>query len=335
MASVTLNFTDPVTHAAVDVTSKNFSPGDMLTFRQASGMKLTGLLTPYFPTLAHNALSTLVPGQNVVVGGITARLFEPAAVNPNRAKIVTAIRSALQIISGDGVLAFPNNQLNIYLIEGADVSLGYYYHAAGADTAAIVVGKTAVQRTASAMNRTVAEAVYDYYYPTWSVNGLEKRILTTIIHEMGHVFPQMNALEQYMTMARCSELGGQGILGTVQQGFSSYPAKLLDFHPAPTPQEMVDFIVATRNVGGDVSNYAYSNGLNEFVAETFAALVMGAPVGSDQNAPTHFSGKATHAEIMAAYNALGGPTPNVAIRHARTGQSAKKQFFYAFNAAKG
>lgn len=329
MASVSLTLQHPTSGRDATVTSKNFSADELDAFLTANKTQFVGLLTPFFPTLATGDRLAQLPASTTVRSTrTTARIIEGTNANPTSTKAVRAVTAALAAIDQSPTLRFPNDELDVYLVESSDLSLGYLYIEARERRAAIALGRTAVNAAGNAMNYTVAQEVFKYYEPTFTVNGLEKRIMTTAIHEMGHVFHQMNSLESYITLARCAELGSV-IRETTESKFEMFAAKLADFNPRPSVDDMHLFVKTSSVLASDVSNYAYANGLNEFVAEVFSALVVGSPLGSDNDAPTAFSGTTDFERTLAAYRALGGPVPEQAVCHVRTGQGKLKKALYS------
>jgi hypothetical protein len=318
-ANITLARLGAAAGANVTVNSRNFSPQNLRAFLNANHQALLNQIGNRFGDLGAGRLGRY--GSAVVRSTTSsARIWKGQGNQPNWSRVKKAVLEALQIIDqSGGTLTFPGNSLDVYVDETHNLSLGYAFRIGnGPIRAAIVLGQTAVQVPQTRMNYTVAWEVYKHYRPTKTVNALNKMILTTTLHEIGHVLHQLNSLEYYITLARCSECGGQGdSVNSVQEKRVQSPAKFNDFNPNPANNVLCTFIKCTRNYGADVSNFAYQSGLNELVAETFAALVMGVPIGSDNHALSDFSGRATQAQIMTAYPALGGQVPPVGIRHAR------------------
>lgn len=302
----------------VTVTSRNFSAADQQTFRNGNYQSLRNQIGNRFGDLDAGGLGQY-GSDTIIVAPTTARLWRSQNNQPHWNKVKKALRKALEVINKGG-FNFPNNRLEVYIDETHDLSLGFVYqHGGGAQKVAIALGKTAVNTSDNAMNINVAWEVYNHYEPTYSVNPLERHIQTIVFHEIGHVLHQLSALDHYILLARCCEVGGTGIsVEAVQDGINQNAAKCADFNPAPTAATLRDFIKSSREHGADVSNYAYQLGMNEFVAETFAAQIMGVAIGSDNNALSHFSGKATQAQILAAYQQCGGPAVPGAICHVRS-----------------
>jgi hypothetical protein len=228
-------------------------------------------------------------------------------------KAKDAIKLALQWLDRSPTLVFPNNSVDIFLAEENGYSLGYRWMENGGHTtgAAILLGRTAVSWTGTANTKTIAQECYEHYKPTWTVSAMERRIMATLIHKMGHVFHQMQNLVHYIALARVDEM--------YQLANPAGNAGYADLANAPSQADLVNFRSASCDFGYGASLYAGNSGLNEFVAETFCALVMGSPLGFDQNSQSSqlMNKQATNADILAAYAACGGPLPEVGIRHVR------------------
>ena len=306
------------------MTSKNFGPVDEAAFLDRNQVNLYDKLdTAGFDT------AMLVVADSVQVGPVRVDFYKTTAGPYQRyGDMKKAVRQAVEMVNQDPALVFPGNVLKVFCAETADLSLGYRYRLNGHEHAAITLGRTAVQAAMNPNTKTVAEEVSAYYSPTFGVNARERRICTTALHEMGHVFHQINDLEYYITLARIAELAGQAIsvpAVAAQMGQAHNLPKQADFNPVPTAQELYDFVRHTLRAGAGVSYYANFSGLNEVVAEVFSALMMGSPVGNDQGVDTQLLNvQADNAEVMATYGVLHGPAPAAAARHVRTRSAAKE-----------
>ena len=311
----------------VTITSRNFGPADETAFLDRNKTNL-------YDKLANAGFNTamLVVSDTLQVGPVHVDFYKTTAGPHQRyGDMKKAVRRAIEMVNQDPALVFPNNSLTVFCAESADLSLGYRYLNNGHEHAAITLGRTAVQAAMNPNTKTVAEEVSAYYSPTFSVDALDRRICTTALHEMGHVFHQVQHLEYYITLARVAELAGEAIdvpSVTARMTQAHNLPKHADFNPLPTAQQLYDFVRHTLRAGAGVSYYANFSGLNEVVAEVFSALMMGSPVGNDQGVDTNLlTVQADNAEVMASYGVLQGPVPAVAARHARTRSTAKDKLY--------
>jgi hypothetical protein len=336
IANITIQYPGGV---ARNVTSKNFSGHDKRQFLRQNLVSLRQYFDTVndFPALAHLTPGNHVPTSTIQGTRTLARLHfaprrNPRAAAPgvpaptpgnvpvvkllddHRSKVRDAVRKALTWIDQSATLRFPQDRVDIFVAEENVYSLGYRWmetngHVSGA---AILLGKTASAWSGNALTKTVAQEVYEHYRPAKTVNALERRIMATLIHEMGHIFHQMDNLAHYITLARVSELQGNANPGA--------SPKAADFTAPPTQADLQGFSAVTSSFANGASTYGGFSGLNEFVAEVFCALVMGAPLGADNNnwAAALMGANATQAQILAAYQACGGPMPEAQVTHVRT-----------------
>lgn len=324
---------------AQNLSTRNFSAHDKREFLRGNLVSLRQYFRDGgdFPNLAHGTPATHAATSTIQGPRTLARLHFAAPRNPrtpagnaaaptpgnipvnkrlgdNRDKVRSAVTKALSWIDRSATLRFPNDRLDIFVAEENGYSLGYRWMAPGGGQsgAAILLGKTASSWSGAMVTKTVAQECYEHYRPAKTVNALERRIMATLIHEMGHVFHQMSNLTHYILLARISELQADPNLAA--------SPKYVDFAHAPTQQNLQDFLRATQQFGNGVSLYGGYSGLNEFVAEVFCALVMGSPIGSDENnsAAALMAANATRAQILAAYQACGGPMPEANVIHTRS-----------------
>lgn len=335
VANITIQYPAGV---ARTLSTRNFSAHDKREFLRGNLVSLRQYFQDGgdFPNLAHLTPSNHVPTSTIQGPRTLARLhfaaprvpraaagIPPAPIAGNipvakrlldhRDKVRSAVTKALQWIDRSATLRFPNDRLDIFIAEQNGYSLGYRWMEPGGhhSGAAILLGKTASSWSGTATTKTVAQECYEHYLPARTVNALERRIMATLIHEMGHVFHQVDNLSHYILLARVSELQASANMAA--------DPKYADFAHAPTQQNLQDFLNDSRQFGNGVSLYAGFSGLNEFVAEVFCALVMGSPIGSDENnqASILMGKNATRAEILAAYTACGGPMPENNVMHVR------------------
>lgn len=329
MASAQMTLDDGHGAQQVTLTSKNFSQAEETAFLDRNQTNLYDKLDN-----AGFNTSMLVVSDTITVGPVQVDFYKTTAGPYQRYDdMKKAVRRAIEMVNQDPALVFPNNLLRVFCAEAADLSLGYRYNHNGREHAAITLGRTAVQAAMNPNTKTVAEEVAAYYNPTFSVDSLDRRICTTALHEMGHVFHQIQHLEYYITLARVAELAGQAIdvpSVTAQMGQAHNLPKQADFNPVPTAAQLYQFVRHTLRAGAGVSYYANFSGLNEVVAEVFSALMMGSPVGNDQGVDTNLLNvQANNAEVMATYGVLQGPVPAVAARHVRTRSAAKDKLLNA------
>lgn len=308
------------------VALRDFSIHDKRTFLTRNKESLVRLLSSDFPGIYDP--SKLEPSQTVEKNGLKARVhfanekvprfaLQPSGLNgsianrllDHKSKVIDAVTAALKIFSKSDDLKLPNHSVDIFVAEENTYSLGYLWWDEERTHAAIVIGKTAGYWSGDVLTKTVAQEVYEHYEPAWTVNELTKRILAILVHEMGHIFHQVNSLEYYVLMARCDELKSEPN-GTTHPGFA-------DLRNTTMP-DVRSFIAETKSVAQGISPYAWQNGLNEFVAEGFCARVMGSPYGAGTPVATLTGSNATKNNIDAAYRACGGPEPEATICHRRS-----------------
>ncbi len=138
--------------------------------------------------------------------------------------------------------------------------------------------------------RLVADQIYDYYKPTYTVNAKSRRVLAAIFHEFGHILHQYLAPDDYFQLAEEHKLIVNG------QGSPGVKARHKKIH----------------ELGKQVSQYAGTQdnrtGAPEFIAEVFSGLMMGLSYGD---------------EVMAAYKSCGGPEAPKETAHVRTRKTKK------------
>jgi hypothetical protein len=319
------------------LSTKDFTQRELDTFLERNEERLTAQLRPLktdtinaardgfveaYPALQNGGTLSAVTGPTTIaVNGLTAKVFE-GGPNEHRSKTDKAIRTALTVFSASGRLRLPGDELDIYVCLKANFCLGYLYRRNMNLRAAVVLGRPAFEWTGDALTRGIAQEVYEHYQPTWTVNGTEKRILATLVHEMGHVFHQMTALPHYILLARAAEFGGSFNEETITTRLGEGGASLGDLSPRPSAPQLHSFVQRSRAIAAGVSPYASGSALNEFVAEVFSALVMDSPLGINggvpvQAAPAITSTAGTSIEVAEAYAACAGPMPETAICHKR------------------
>lgn len=263
----------------------------------------------YYPTLA-------------LYGGISVNILVTQRTTDFHGDKIDLIRQALrktiEIVAASRVLRLPGNAIDVVIDTGAIYSVGFLYSTGpGHRRAFVLYGQSLINNNAPAQ-ATVGEEVQEWYRKT-RVNKTLMKYTATMIHEIGHIFHQTYSPRHYIQLARCVEVGGDGSQynnGTVEQ-----QRRVRDIG-SPGQAALTRFIHATRHLGANVSPYASNSGLNEFVAETFCALVMGAPIGSDFQVRPQVGGMAaTRSEVLRCYAALGGPMPDAPMRHIRTGKA--------------
>ncbi|MEI6146140.1 MAG: hypothetical protein WCP66_06985 [Methylococcales bacterium] len=263
--------------------------------------------------------NTLIPVIVENYNGVCVKFFRhPSQPSTKNKQMKDAVKSAVELVSNDPDLRFPD-ELLIFFAEEAQFSVGYLYKDGDKLKAGLMLGATSVNQP-SQMNRTVSQEVYNHYKPAWTVDANTKLTETIVIHELGHMFHQMKSLEYYFSLAKIRQCS-QGALeiDSVVDWMARAPSKVKNDIGDPTASNVLQFFKNTKSYGTGLSNYAYNEGLNEFVAETFAALVIGSPIGSDQEVQIDFGPAmgARYEQIMEAYQILGGPLPSEAARHKR------------------
>lgn len=233
-------------------------------------------------------------------------------------RIKEALRETIRIIGSSATWRLPDNKVDIVVDTGAIYSVGFVYIKPNGNRRAFVLyGQSLINNNAAAQ-ATVAEEVMEWYRKT-RVSKWKMKYISTMIHEFGHILHQLYSPRHYIQLARCVEVGGDG--SQYRNGTAEEQQRLRDIG-SPTQPNLSAFINATRTMGKNVSPYASNAGLNEFIAETFCALVMGTPIGSDfQLRPQVGADAATRSEILHMYAALGGPMPDEPMRHIRTGKA--------------
>lgn len=222
---------------------------------------------------------------------------------------VRSVEAALESFRGKPAFALPQKKLELYLHVADQVCLGYVLQRPGhmSPIVAIALGWGAVRGNGNPM---MPDLVYDYYKPTFSVNAKKKRVLTAVYHEFGHVFHQIHNPSHYYALGQAPLLMHKAqseLTGECAERYSH-------FTNAPSPAQLQAFVnKINRGVAREVSGYA-STHPNEFIAETFAGLMMGVPLSAD---------------VVAAYQLLGGVMPAAGMAHVRSGQNwAKKKILY-------
>ncbi|MBL4850460.1 MAG: hypothetical protein JKY65_33500 [Planctomycetes bacterium] len=271
-------------------------------------------------------MNGLVPSDTKKSDNLTVKFYKGPGKNTNYSKIKNAVKNSVKQITSDPAFVFPGNELSVFCAEESDLSLGYLYQIGMTKKVAIALGKTAVQDAQNQMCHTVAMEVHTHYKPAYTINAQTKRIQTTATHELGHVIHQIQNLWKYVTLGNLQMLGAAAVglagqenrIGAAGDVMNRTPDKLAQLQGL-TAEGLVKFIMHTQTMGKGVSYYAAAGGLNEFVAETFSALVMGVPIGSDHGNTTTYLEKPypTRAELLAAYVELGGPMPTGDAIHTR------------------
>ncbi|MBL4850461.1 MAG: hypothetical protein JKY65_33505 [Planctomycetes bacterium] len=314
MPAIEMNTTDPNNGNAARIRSKNFSNRERDEYLRAQKDAFYGQLQGVgFNTNA------LVASDTKTSGIVTVKFYKSGSPSPNYSKIKSATKKALEWLAGDPALTFPNNELSIFIAEESDLSLGYFYKDGFVEKASIALGKTAVQDVANAMNVTVSTEVKAHYSSAITISSQTRRIMTIVVHEMGHLFHQQNDLWKYKTLGNLQMIGAQGVSEeAVRHGMDATPDKVAELNGA-TAAAIYKFILNTRYAGKCVSMYAYSGGLNELVAEVFSALIMGSPIGGDNGNTSEYLDPPfpTYAQILAMYAELGGAVPAAGAMHVR------------------
>jgi hypothetical protein len=245
-----------------------------------------------------------------IIGGITCKI-EADPNDPHRALKLKLLRLALTSFQGNAALALPQNKMHVYLISSttnpqtatSNMSVGFVYKKLTADPhprVALILGDSIGTATGTQL---LCDDVASYYRPTFTISARERRGLTAIYHEFGHIFHQLQSASHYYAMADLIKLFNAGA-----GAFMADPA-YASFANAPSFADISSFRQAVVDWGQTVSQYASSHP-NEFVAETFSGLMVGAPV---------------QAGAEAAYQVLGGVVPPTGVRHHRSGRNAFKR----------
>ncbi|XXF78155.1 hypothetical protein P2318_34705 [Myxococcaceae bacterium GXIMD 01537] len=263
------------------------------------------------------------------VHGVTVRIWRAPNHDDDtfvlKRSQVTAALEQMCPTSGGG-FAFPGNVLEV-LMEPTGVSRGMLYRRTGAilpraflqlgGTVTDVIDRVSPDPVNAPRGglgvgtphnlRLVADQVYDYYRPTFTVNALRRRVRTAIFHELGHVFHQLDSPDDYWAIA--DETGTNNWYAV--RG-NRYTNALLSW-----PVVEREHIRVLRVGVAEVSRYGglpeLQGGVNEFVAEMFSGLMMGVPYS---------------AAALNEYAAAGGPATR-GQEHARDGQGANKQRLYS------
>ncbi len=131
--------------------------------------------------------------------------------------------------------------------------------------------------------RLVGDQIYDYYKPARTINAENRMIFTNIMHEYGHVMHQLSAPREYLRIVEAHK----DIYFKNIKKYENAHKRLL-------------------KIGRQVSFYAqYPNstaGIPDFVAETFASLMVGLRHGKD---------------VREAYLMCGGFVPPYGTYHIR------------------
>ncbi len=319
------------------LSTRDFTQAQLNAFLERNETRLAAQLRPLKTAVVNNAgdgfvpaypalqddgtLAAIVGAKTISVEGLTARVFE-GGVDEHRGKTEKAIRSALSALSKSARLRLPGDELDVYVCKQANFCLGYLYRRNMNLRAAVVLGRPAFEWSGDPQTRGIAQEVYEHYRPTWTVNGTEKRILATLVHELGHVFHQLNALPHYILLARAAEFGGSFHEDTIEARLADAGDTIADLNPRPSAATLHGFVQRSRAIAAGVSPYASGSALNEFVAEVFSALVMDSPLGvnngvPDQMAPAITSAAGSSIDVAEAYAACAGPMPDTAMCHKR------------------
>lgn len=202
---------------------------------------------------------------------------------------------------------FPDD-ITVYLHnDNATPSLGYCYKKLGGEFAfAIFIGPQATRyrrllepsKTMArgglenvGKERLVSDQVYDYYRPTWTIGARGRATRTIVFHEFGHAIHQWKNGDHYFSIANqhtdiANNIGWASIDTT--------PTK--DRHKA-----ILD--IGRKGVSSWAGKKDVIGGVNEFVAETFAGLMMGVPYSET---------------VLSCYRDCGGPIPPQGAPHVRT-----------------
>jgi hypothetical protein len=298
-----------ITIPSATITSKDFTQQD-ISYRLTQNLvdvrtyALVGSIGSTKPLL-----DQAKPNGTVGPEGLKASFYQFGS-SGNIENARNAVHDALAITMPLLAPALDGRVLRVYFSEGTNCSYGYLTRADGTDqTAIVVLGKTSVN-VGSLANSTVA----DFHFP----DDTKKHIQTTVAHELGHVLHQCRKLEYYMALARVQEIGGGEVKlekTTELMELERNQPKLQDL-PGIRAVDLCNFTRAVKALGKGVSFYAFSGSPNEFVAETFAALAMGLPVGREANPSIRNTERGlgllgepfpTCEQILEAYQELGGP----------------------------
>lgn len=140
--------------------------------------------------------------------------------------------------------------------------------------------------------RVLADRIYDYYKPTWTITAKEKCGYAQALHEWGHIFHQLNSPTNFWMNA-----------DIIKKKTDNY---------TPAHHTRIDLIDTIHDLAcAHVSEYAGKkpNHLNEFVAEVFAGIMLG--VRFDE----------LDTNILEAYTTVGGtavPSPRSKLKRHNT-----------------
>jgi len=268
------------------IKSKEYQRADEMAYLEEQGRTFLNFLKG-----ANFNLDNLVVGATSSVGSLPIYFYKAPGTDGDtfdkmRKATMVAV-SALRGIVNCIPVQTAQTSLEVFCAPSYQFSLGYrYIHGAtGAEKAGVLLGKTSVNKASTYENYTVADLRDN--------DETDNHILITVLHELGHVIHQFQNLQHYMTLGRVQVLGGSAPnLDEVKNRAIGNP-KLKELAAGTTPKDLYNFIQTNKRLGKSVSNFAGSQALNEFVAETFAALAIGLQISND---------------VLAAYVELGGPS---------------------------